>query len=150
MYHFDCTESTIIPPDIFYFDYKQEKLVLCRNGKEVIVEDLVDELLSASENWGCLELQRKDLFILCQFEKCLTKLQKETIVQGLKTAGNKMCLNNTNLVEQRDFMFITHDLLKMLIHQECYEQAQQLLDDVSMKCSGLCKTQNVKYNCGCI
>ena len=110
----------------------------------------MDELLSASENWGCLELQREDIFVLCQFEKCLTKLQKETIVRGLKTSGNKMCLNNANLSEQREFMFVTYDLLKLLIHQERYEQAQQLLNDVSLKCNNICKTHVSGNNCGCI
>lgn len=146
---FDFSEQ--IPTNIFYFKPNTEGfLTLCRNGKEVQVEDLVDELLSASENWGCLELQRKDIFSLCQFEKCLTKLQKETIVDGLMSSGNKVCLDKSKLVEQREFMFITHNLLKSLICQERYEQAQKLLDDVTLKCSGICKTQTVGNSCGCI
>lgn len=146
---FDFSEQ--IPKDIFYFNTNSNDLpTLCRNGKEVVVEDLVDELLSASENWGCLELQRKDIFSICQFEKCLTRLQKETIVDGLMSSGNKICLDKSKLVEQREFMFITYNILKSLICQERYEQAQKLLDDVTLKCGGICKTQTVGHGCGCI
>jgi len=95
-------------------------------------------------------LQRKDIFSLCQFEKCLTKLQKETIADGLMSSGNKVCLDKSKLVEQREFMFITHNLLKSLIRQERYEQAQKLLDDVTLKCGGICKNKMTVNNCGCI
>jgi hypothetical protein len=68
----------------------------------------------------------------------------------LLSAGNKICLDKSKLVEQRDFMFITHDVLKSLICQERYEQAQQLLDDVTLKCGGICKSLTVKKGCGCV
>lgn len=139
-----------IPKDIFYLHGSKNNLHLYRNGEQVEVEDLVDELLSASENWGCLELQRKDIFALCHFEKCVAELQKESVLRGLKFAGTKMCVNSAELDEQRDFMFITLDLLKSLVEQERYEQAQQLLDDVSTKCGTICKTTTTTKNgCGC-
>lgn len=147
--NFDFSEQ--IPKDIFYFNKNTRGFwELCRNGKSAAIEDLVDELLSASENWGCLELQKEDIFSLCQFEQCLSRLQKETIADGLMSSGNKICLDKSKLVEQREFMFITHSVLKTLIHQERYEQAQQLLDDVTLKCGGLCKTQTLRKSCGCI
>ena len=147
--NFDFSEQT--PTNIFYFDYNHKgSLVLYREGKEVPVEDLIDEVLSASENWGCLEFQRKDVFSLCKFENCLIRLQKETIVDGLLSSGNKICLDKSKLTEQRDFMFITLNLLKALIYQERYEQAQKLLDDVTLKCGGICKNKMTVNNCGCI
>ena len=142
--------SNEIPKDIFYFNGSEDNLQLCRNGKNVLVEDLIDELLSASENWGCLELQRKDIFVLCRFEQCVAELQKESVLRNLKFAGTKLCMNSAELDGQRDFMFITLDLLKSLVEQERYEQAQQLLDDVSSKCGTICKTTTAtKKGCGC-
>lgn len=147
--NFDFSEQ--IPKNIFYFDKDSQGFFsLHRNGKKVKIEDLVDELLSASENWGCLEFQRKDIFSICKFEQCLTKLQKETIADGLMSSGNKICSNKHDLIEQREFMFITLNLLKALICQERFEQAQQLLDDVTLKCSGVCKNASIGNNCGCI
>lgn len=59
-------------------------------------------------------------------------------------------MSSSELEEQRDFMFLTLDLLKSLIEQERYEQAQQLLDDVSTKCGIICKTATATKNgCGC-
>lgn len=138
--------------NIFYIDYVDEdieKPILCRNGEEVQIEDLVDALLSGFENWGCLELQRKDVFSLCYLEKCVAQLQKETVVNGLNTSGNKTCLNKSDLSEQRDFLFITFDLLKMLVNKELYEQAQQILNDINTKCGWICKSNSVKNNCNC-
>lgn len=147
--NFDFSEQ--IPKNLFYLNGNSKNgFSLYRNGKSAKVEDLVDEILSASENWGCLEFQRKDVFVLCKFEQCLTKLQKATIADGLMSSGSRICSNKHDLVEQREFMFITLNLLKSLICQERYEQAQQLLDDVTLKCSGICKNVAIGNNCGCI
>lgn len=146
--NFDYSEQ--IPKDLFYFNRNSKGfLELYRNGELAQVEDLVDELLNATENWGCLEFQRKDVFVLCKFEHCLTRLQKETIVDGLMSPGSRICANKHDLIEQREFMFITLNLLKSLICQERYEQAQQLLDDVTLKCSGICKNVSIGNSCGC-
>ena len=148
--YYSKTADVQIPENIFYIHGSKDNFHLYRNGKQVLVEDLVDELLSASENWGCLELQRKDIFALCHFEQCVAALQKETILKNLKFAGTKICMSSSELEEQRDFMFLTLDLLKSLIEQERYEQAQQLLDDVSTKCGIICKTATATKNgCGC-
>lgn len=142
-------ELKLTTSDIFYIDDSdKESPILCRNGEKVQIEDLVDALLSGFENWGCLELQRKDVFSLCNLEKCIAQLQKETVINGLNNSGNKLCTNKTDLSEQRDFLFITLDLLKMLIGQERYEQAQQILNDVSVKCGWICKS-NSKNGCNC-
>lgn len=143
------------PIDMFYLDKKkdeetkEEKWAIYKNGEEVPIEDLATAVITATENWGCLELQKEDVFSLCNFENCMIKLQKETLINGLLSSGNKRCIDKSSLVEQREFMFITYNLLKSLIHQERYEQAQQLLDDVTSKCGGICKTQSIKNDCGC-
>lgn len=143
-------ELKLTTSNVFYIDDTEEdNPILCRNGEKVQIEDLVDALLSGFENWGCLELQRKDVFSLCNLEKCIAQLQKEAVINGLNTSGNKTCLNKSDLSEQRDFLFITFDLLKMLVNKELYEQAQQILIDINAKCGWICKSNSVKNNCNC-
>lgn len=89
------------------------------------------------------------VFSLCKLEHCVFNLQKKSLLPLLKFCGKNTCDESKNDKNQRNFLFISLEVLKHLIDEEKYEEAEEILDSLS-SCNSICKDiSNNNSNCGC-
>lgn len=91
-----------------------------------------------------------DLFTICKLEHCLFELQKQSLFEKISNCSKLNCEKNQELIDNRNFLFISMYVLNYLIDNFKYLEAQRILESLST-CGQLCKyndfTSNKNCNC---
>lgn len=98
---------------------------------------------------GILDYCEEVVFSLCKLEHCVFEIQRSVLKAGLKTCGLDDCDKLKNIRDQRNFLFISLAVLKHLISEEKYDDAEEILEALS-SCGSLCKDlNNSSKSCNC-
>ena len=129
-----------------YYDSDSGKLLI---GETLIetseqLENVVDDDFPKTK-YGLSEMIEEPVFSICRIAACLENLQRKYIFEG-RSIGNK-CNNDSDKLN-RDFLFSSIFILRILIKQQRYEEALKILESVN-RCSELCNTITFNNSCGC-
>lgn len=98
---------------------------------------------------GILDYCEEAVFSLCKLEHCVFEIQRQILKSGLKTCGLNDCDKLKTIKDQRNFLFISLAVLKHLISEEKYDDAEEILEALS-SCGSLCKELKASSNdCNC-
>lgn len=91
-----------------------------------------------------------ELFTICKLEHCLFELQKKTLFEKIAKCSKLNCEDNQETQNIRDFLFVSVYVLKWLIANFKYLEAQRILESLSA-CGQLCGSNNFisNKNCNC-
>ena len=113
------------------------------------IEDLpkyVGMVGKGAEDYYC-----EDVFSLCKLEHCVAELQRQTVLSNICNCGKNAkgaCNKGDSLKDQRDFLFISLNVLQWLVARQRYQEATEILDALA-SCGSLCKDLLKKPDCGC-
>lgn len=129
-----------------YYDSDSGKLLI---GEILIetseqLENIVDDDLPKAK-YRITEMIEEPVFSICRIATCLENLQRKYIFEG-RSIGNK-CNNDSDKLN-RDFLFSSIFILRILIKQQRYEEALKILESIN-RCSELCNTITFNNSCGC-
>lgn len=128
-----------------YFNEKDEEFYL--NDKKII--NFEDLLLYLDQTGFVVDYYEQPVFSLCKLEHCVFNLQRTALLPIMKFCGKNTCEESKNDKNQRNFLFISLEVLKHLISEEKYDEAEEILEALS-SCGSLCKDiSNNHSNCGC-
>lgn len=138
-----------------YLGDKYNSKIYYDNGKIMLGDEeikdpsaLVDYLTQTGV--GILDYCEELVFSLCKLEHCVFNIQKQILASQLRTCGSSSkCDKNTSLRDQRNFLFISLSVLKHLISEEKYDEAEEILESLN-SCGSLCKNiKEATKDCGC-
>ena len=155
-----------LPEDGLYVYYKvaiqkkeflgdeYEKKIYYDNGKIMYKNqeikdpsELVDYLTQTGV--GILDYCEEPVFSLCQLEHCVFEVEKNLLSSGMKSCGSSKCDKNLDARDQRNFLFISLAVLRHLISEEKYDDAEEILEALS-SCGSLCKNlMKTSKGCNC-
>ena len=107
--------------------------------------------LFKTNNYGIIDYFEFPIFSICHLRNCLSELQRKIIFSGIKdcAASSSNCEKNKTYKSQRDFLFITLQILEQLICLERYDEAEEILEAIST-CGSICSELVDKTNgCNC-
>lgn len=115
------------------------------NIKNIDINTILDEFF---KNASIVEdFYIEDIYSLCKLEHCVFNILRLEVIPGIKSCG--ICNTTVEKRNQRNFLFISLQVLKQLIAEEKYEEANDILDALSL-CGSLCENVNEdNSNCGC-
>lgn len=126
--------------------YYDNGKIMFNNSEIKDPSELIDYLTQTGK--GILDYCEESVFSLCRLEHCSFELERKVLEAGLGTCGI-VCEKSINLKNQRNFLFISLYVLKHLISEEKYDEAENILKRLNT-CSFLCKNMNPKFkNCNC-
>ena len=132
----------------FYYDEESDKIYFGNNE----VKDFSEVLdLFKTNNYGIIDYFEFPIFSICHLRNCLSELQRKVIFSGIKdcAASSSNCEKNKTYKSQRDFLFITLQILEQLICLERYDEAEEILEAIST-CGSICSELVDKTNgCNC-
>ncbi len=98
---------------------------------------------------GILDYCEEVVFSLCKLEHCVFEIQRQILKASLKTCGLNDCDKLKTIKDQRNFLFISLAVLRHLISEEKYDDAEEILEALS-SCGSLCKDlKNSSKDCNC-
>ena len=131
-----------------YYDADADKLMI--GNKELVsseqLRDIVDND-SPETSYGIVEFIERPVFSICRISNCLENLQRKYIFDGCPSKKN--CKEDPDKIN-RDFLFSSVFILRLLIQQQRYEEALRILESIN-DCGTLCSNmQSPRINsCGC-
>lgn len=126
-----------------YYNRISKKLIF--NNEEVTdLRELATLLQSLGKADGVEDYIEKGVFSICSLKKCITKLQKQAILNCKKG----LCQKADQSSQMRDFLFVSVYVLEALICQERFIEALDMLKSLQT-CTSICKTGESKKGCGC-
>lgn len=87
-------------------------------------------------------------FSVCNLQNCVVNLQRKAIFEGIKNCNIGACEKNSQVKQQRDFLFISLYVIEHLICRGKFSEAESILDGLS-SCDSLCSDSSLKSNCNC-
>lgn len=128
-----------------YFNEDNEKIYY--NDKEISkIEDLFVYL---DQTGAVVDYYEESIFSLCKLAHCVFKLQQKSLIPLIRFCGKNTCDESKEEKNQRNFLFISLQVLQHLVSEEKYEEAEEILKGLS-SCNSLCKDLNGNVsNCGC-
>lgn len=131
-----------------YYDDVSDKLMI--GNKELIsseqLKDIVDDDYPET-SYGIIEFVERPVFSICRISNCLENLQRKYIFDGCPSKKN--CKEDSDKLN-RDFLFSSVFILRLLIQQQRYEEALRILESIN-DCGVVCSNmQSPSINtCGC-
>ena len=115
-----------------------------------LVEVSLDEIIERNPEETTISISSKISFSICYLNKCYISLCKSILNVTLTKCKNP---DTSDLIFKRDYLWMTINVIKYLIENEQFMEAQNILDQVN-SCNGFCqnyyRSNNIKtYGCGC-
>jgi hypothetical protein len=135
---------------IYYYDTTAKVIKKYTSG--VSTEVTIDELLevNASDTTTIIRAD-KNTFCLCRLNQCFYKLCKALFSSLPSKCYNKLD-ENKSMIYNRDIIWMAINIIKYLIEQSQYYEAQRILEEVT-QCGSICNNIIVDKNsgggCGC-
>lgn len=127
-----------------YFNETDKKIYY--NDKEISkIEDL---FIYLDKTGSVVDYYEEAIFSLCKLEHCVFKLQQKSLLPLIKYCGKNTCDESKEEKNQRNFLFISLQVLHHLISEEKYGEAEEILKGLS-SCNSLCGDLKGNSNCGC-
>lgn len=101
---------------------------------------------NSETNYCILDIFYKPVFSICKLSACLSDLQRKFIFEGQRNNG--LVCEDEHSKLSRDFLFATIYILKDLIKQQRYEEADRIIQSINW-CTPLCKFDSTYNYCGC-
>lgn len=131
-----------------YYDIENQKLML---GLVEVTDSktLIDVADTQSTALGIQEFVEEPVFSICRLDHCLSELQRKFIFGTTSDRLIESCDDTAEDEFARNFLFSTVFVLRQLIKQQRFIEADRILKSVN-RCEGFCdKTSASKRNCGC-
>lgn len=129
-----------------YYDDVSEKLMI---GTEPVVkseqlENVIDDDSPHTTYGISAEIVEEPVFSICRISACLENLQRKYIFEY---SPKNNCKTNSDKLN-RDFLFSSIFILRLLIKQQRYEEALRILESID-QCDGICNSVHTYNSCGC-
>lgn len=118
------------------------------NGKfyKGVEEVELQELISINPEVSKLDIQIDDYFQICHLRQCFIDICYEIFKQTQSIRCNINVLDK-NLIYKRDLLWSAINVIKYLVEQKQFDEAERLLNNIT-SCNGLCDS-NQNKECGC-
>lgn len=113
-----------------------------------LTEIPLDEILEINPDKTTISISSKISFSICRLNDCYISLCKHILNNQLSKCENQ---NLSELTFKRDYIWMTVNVIKYLVEQEQYMEAQNILDQIN-RCNQFCYNNYVSnntYECGC-
>lgn len=134
--------------DRLYYNDDSNKLML--GNKELVsseqLKDIVDNDYPET-SYGIIEFIERPVFSICRISNCLENLQRKYIFD--ECPSKKSCKDDPDKIN-RDFLFSSVFILRLLIRQQRYEEALKILESIN-DCGAICSNMQAPNinTCGC-
>ncbi len=135
---------------IYYYDTTTKSIYKYLNSVKTVssIEELLE--VNASDTTTIIRAD-KNTFCLCRLNECFYKLCKALFSSLPAKCYNKID-ENKNMIYNRDLIWMAINIIKYLIEQSQYYEAQRILEEVT-QCGSICSNIVVDKNsgggCGC-